>query len=96
VGVVAEDAVLTPSPDEIESIFRVPLEFFLTEKPSYTHRVRFLDREYVVPSFNYEDYVIWGLTAIMIVDLVQRVYDHRIEFHWPPMVVAQPAAEEPE
>lgn len=88
VGMVASGAVLVPSPDEIESIFRVPLAFFLTEKPSYTHRFRYMGQEFTVPSFNYEDYVIWGLTAFMIVDLVQRVYDHSIEFHWPSSITA--------
>ncbi|MDF2447139.1 MAG: mismatch repair protein MutT [Moraxellaceae bacterium] len=83
VGMVDSAAVLTPSPDEIESIFNVPLEFFLREKPSYTHRFRFMGQDITVPSFNYDDYVIWGLTAFMIVDLVQRVYDHEIEFLWP-------------
>lgn len=88
VGMVDSRAVLVPSPDEIESIFQVPLEFFLTEKPSYTHRFRYMGQDITVPSFNYEDYVIWGLTAFMIVDLVQRVYDHSIDFHWPAGITA--------
>lgn len=83
IGMVPPDVPLVPSPDEIESIFRVPLAFFLTEKPVYTHRFRFMGQDVTVPSFNYGDYVIWGLTAFMIVDLMQRVYDHRIEFAWP-------------
>lgn len=88
VGMVDRAAALVPSPDEIESIFHVPLEYFLTEKPAYTHRFRFMGQEVTVPSFNYGDYVIWGLTAFMIVDLVQRVYDHEIEFHWPAALAA--------
>jgi 8-oxo-dGTP pyrophosphatase MutT (NUDIX family) len=83
VGVVPPDVRLEPNPDEIESIFRVPLEFFLTEKPSYTHRFRFMGQDVTVPSFNFGDYVIWGLTAFMIVDLMRRAYDHEIEFNWP-------------
>lgn len=88
VGVVPEGVAMTPNPDEIESIFQVPLEFFLNEKPSYTHRFRFMGQDVTVPSFNYGDYVIWGLTAFMIVDLMRRVYDHEIEFHWPAPVTA--------
>lgn len=88
VGVVPPGLVMIPNPDEIESIFQVPLEFFLTEKPSYTHRFRFMGQDVTVPSFNYGDYVIWGLTAFMIVDLMRRVYDHEIEFHWPAPVNA--------
>ncbi|MFP5429754.1 MAG: CoA pyrophosphatase [Gammaproteobacteria bacterium] len=83
VGMVAPDQLLIPNPDEIESIFRVPVEFFLNARVSYTHRFRFMGQDVTVPSFNYGDYVIWGLTAFMIVDLMKRVYDHEVEFRWP-------------
>lgn len=87
IGMVPCEQLLVPNPDEIESIFRVPVEFFLTADVSYTHRFRFMGQEMTVPSFNYGDYVIWGLTAFMIVDLMKRAYDHDIEFKWPSLVV---------
>lgn len=87
IGMVPSDLVLLPNPGEIESIFRVPVEFFLTEKVSYTHRFRFMGNEVTVPSFNYGDYVIWGLTAFMIVDLIKRAYDHEVDFQWPTSIV---------
>ena len=83
VGKVSADVVLAASPEEIESIFLVPLDFFLKEKPVYTYKFEFMGHEMTVPSFNYGDYVIWGLTAFMIVDLMNRVYDAKIEFIWP-------------
>ncbi|HEX4869628.1 MAG TPA: CoA pyrophosphatase [Moraxellaceae bacterium] len=94
IGMVPPELALVPNPDEIESIFRVPLSFFLTEQPSYTHRFRFMGQDVTVPSFNYQDYVIWGLTAFMIVDLMQRVYDHAIEFRWPAPVTAHLASQD--
>lgn len=87
IGMVPSDLILLPNPGEIESIFRVPVEFFLTEKVSYTHRFRFMGNEVTVPSFNYGDYVIWGLTAFMIVDLIKRAYDHEVDFQWPTSIV---------
>jgi 8-oxo-dGTP pyrophosphatase MutT (NUDIX family) len=87
VGMVPADATLILNPDEIESVFRVPLEFFLTEAPAYTHNVTYMGQDVTVPSFNFHDYVIWGLTAFMIVDLVHRVYDHRIDFRWPSLIL---------
>ncbi len=90
VGMVPGDVPLVANPDEIESIFRVPVEYFLNEKPVYTHKFRFRDQEFTVPSFNYGEYVIWGLTAFMIVDLMKRVYDHDIEFQWPSSIIAPP------
>lgn len=94
VGVVPAGARFVPNPDEIDSIFRVPLEFFLNEKPAYTHRFTFRGQELTVPSFNFGDYVIWGLTAFMIVDLMQRVYDHEIEFLWPSAITSALAGQE--
>lgn len=87
VGKVAAGVILTPNPDEIESIFRVPLEYFLNEKPVYTHKIQYMGHELTVPSFNYGDYVIWGLTAFMIVDMMNRAYDANIEFIWPASLV---------
>lgn len=90
VGLVPHDTPLLASPDEIESIFRVPLEYFLHEEPVYTHKFRFMDQDVTVPSFNYDGYVIWGLTAFMIVDLMKRVYDRDIEFKWPSSIIIPP------
>ena len=87
VGKVPPDVSLRASPQEIESIFRVPLAFFLTEKPVFTYKFEFMGHEVTVPSFNYGDYVIWGLTAFMIVDLMNRVYDARIDFPWPASII---------
>lgn len=95
VGMVPGDVPLVGNPDEIESIFRVPVDYFLNEKPSYTHKFRFRDQEFTVPSFNYEDYVIWGLTAFMIVDLMKRAYDHEIDFQWPSSIIAPPPSADP-
>ena len=92
VGMVPGDVPLIANPSEIESIFRVPVDFFLNEKPSYTHKFRFMGREIIVPSFNYGDYVIWGLTAFMIVDLMKRAYDHEIDFKWPSSIILPPNA----
>lgn len=90
VGLVPHDAPLIASPDEIESIFRVPVEYFLNEKPVYTHKFHFMGQDVTVPSFNYDNYVIWGLTAFMIVDLMKRAYDHDIEFNWPSSIILPP------
>lgn len=83
VGKVPGDIPLTPNPDEIESIFRVPLDFFLNEKPAFNHKISYFGQDVFVPSFNYGDYVIWGLTAYMIVDMMNRVYDAGIDFQQP-------------
>lgn len=74
---------LTPSPDEIDSIFTVPLDVFLEQKPNYQHKIKYMGLSIPVPSFNYQGYVIWGLTGFMIVEFMRRVYDADIDWRWP-------------
>lgn len=83
VGLLDELPPLTPSPDEIESIFMVPLDLFLTQPPSYDHKIKFMGLKVTVPSFHYQDYMIWGLTGYMIVELMRLAYDAKIDWRWP-------------
>ncbi len=83
IGLLDDIPHLTPSPDEIDSIFTVPLDVFLTQKPNYQHKIKYMGISIPVPSFNYQGYVIWGLTGFMIVELMRRVYDADIDWRWP-------------
>ncbi len=75
IGVIPQDVVLQANEDELDSIFHVPLQFFLDNEPSNDHEVSFRGIDYVVPCYRYEGYVIWGLTAYFIGDFLNRVYD---------------------
>jgi hypothetical protein len=70
--------------DEIASVFSVPLAFFRDDPRELTHRIDYLGQSWYVPSYRYGEYKIWGLTAIMLVELVNLVYDADIELHQPP------------
>jgi 8-oxo-dGTP pyrophosphatase MutT (NUDIX family) len=83
IGLLAEMPYLKASPDEIESIFTVPLDLFLHQKPTYDHKIKYMGITIPVPSFNYEGYVIWGLTGYMIVEFMRQVYDADIDWRWP-------------
>ncbi len=83
IGLLDELPELHANPDEIDSIFTVPLDVFLTQKPSYDHKVKYLGVNIPVPSFKHEGYVIWGLTGFMIVEFMRQVYDADIEWRWP-------------
>jgi 8-oxo-dGTP pyrophosphatase MutT (NUDIX family) len=83
IGLLDEMPTLTANPDEIESIFTVPLDVFLNQKPSYDHKVKYMGVNIAVPSFKHEGYVIWGLTGYMIVEFMRQVYDADIEWRWP-------------
>lgn len=75
VGLVPPDVPLAPNPSELDSIFRVPLAFFAEQRPQLDHPVRWQGHEYLMPTWRWEGQVIWGLTAYIIVDLVNTVYD---------------------
>ena len=83
IGLLDEMPILQANPDEIESIFTVPLDVFLNQKPSYDHKVKYMGVNIAVPSFKHEGYVIWGLTGYMIVEFMRQVYDADIEWRWP-------------
>ena len=83
IGLLEDIPHLTPSPDEIDSIFTVPLDVFLEQKPNYQHKIKYMGLSIPVPSFNYQGYVIWGLTGFMIVEFMRRVYDADIDWRWP-------------
>lgn len=80
VGVVRAGVDLTPEPGEIETIFQVPLSFFLEEEPELSPPIDFYGRRLCMPSYSYEDKRIWGLTAFMILDLINHVYDADVRF----------------
>ncbi|TBU98070.1 CoA pyrophosphatase [Stutzerimonas kirkiae] len=79
VGIVPDYVEYRANDDEIASVFSVPLSFFCQDPREFTHRIDYQGQSWYVPCYRYEDYQIWGLTAIMIVELVNLVYDAGIE-----------------
>lgn len=71
VGVIAHSAVLVPDPNEIQSIFRVPLEWFGGAKPTRVDVYRRQGVEYQIPAYRYGDYEIWGFTAAVTSELLE-------------------------
>lgn len=84
VGVIPDNSALNPNPDEIESIFRVPLSFFLEDRRERTDKLSFMDKSIYVPCYRWERYQIWGLSAVVLVDFLNAVYGARIDITTPP------------
>lgn len=75
IGIIPSQQRLVPSEHEIDSLFSVPLRYFLdTEPPDYTIR-EFQGVRYRVPCYHFEDYIIWGLTAYFITDSFNRIFN---------------------
>lgn len=84
VGVIPVDHPLEPNPDEIESVFRVPLSFLLEDRRERTDALNFLNHTFYVPCYRWERYQIWGLSAVVLVDFMNAVYDAGIDLLEPP------------
>ncbi len=84
VGVVPDFVDYRANDAEIAAVFNVPLEFFRQDPREHTHRIDYQGRSWYVPSYRYGEFKIWGLTAIMIVELINLLYDAKISLHKPP------------
>jgi 8-oxo-dGTP pyrophosphatase MutT (NUDIX family) len=84
VGVVPEDHPLRPNPAEIESVFRVPIAWFLEDRRERTDALSFMGSTIYVPCYRWEKYQIWGLSAVVLVDFMNAVYDAGIDLERPP------------
>jgi 8-oxo-dGTP pyrophosphatase MutT (NUDIX family) len=80
VGIIPVESVLVAQPDEIEKIFFMRLSQLLNEKP-VPYRVEMRAGTFVVPSFNVDGEVVWGLTGRILVDLVRYGLSKKID--WP-------------
>lgn len=78
VGIIAPDIVLTPNPDEIDSIFRLPLDFLLRDERVRTDRGTVNGHAVAVPCWHWQGYDIWGVTAIILVNFMNRVLGQHI------------------
>ena len=85
VGLVPDFVEYRPNDGEIAAVFAVPLAFFRDAPRETTHRIDYLGRSWYVPSYRYDEFKIWGLTAIMLVELVNLVFDDvHIDMQKPP------------
>lgn len=84
VGIVPDYVEYRANDAEIASVFSVPLDFFCQDPREVTHRIDYQGSAWYIPSYRYGEYQIWGLTAIMVVELVNLVYDAGIEMRRAP------------
>ncbi|MEY8206056.1 MAG: CoA pyrophosphatase [Bermanella sp.] len=76
-GIVPADIELNTDSREIEGIFRVPLSFFLDGQPDQIDHFG----SFRGPRWYFQGYTIWGLTAMMLAELLNRFYDADLELH---------------
>ena len=79
VGLTKPDVMLLPCPKELDSIFYVPLAFFLESTPDRVDRFEFSGEKVSVPSWYFKDYEIWGLSAYVIANFLNIVFNIRYQ-----------------
>ena len=71
VGLIPSDFVPVPNIDEIESVFKVPLAFFMKSENHLSEEKKTFASPVLVHHFEYHEYDIWGLTAKLIFRLLE-------------------------
>ena len=79
IGIVPRDIQLNDNSDEIEACFRVPLSFLLKDKRHRNDEINRNGDKFFMPAYEYDSYIIWGLTAMMTVDFLNIALDARID-----------------
>ncbi|CAM8985867.1 unnamed protein product [Rhodiola kirilowii] len=86
IGILQDKRLFTPKPnaDEVEEVFNAPLEMFLKDENRRWEDREWLGNKYLVHFFDYEaeekKFVIWGLTAGILIRAASVVYQRPPEF----------------
>ena len=83
VGVIPREVELNTTSQEIEACFRVPLSFLLKDKRYRNDEVNRNGETFYMPAYKYSSYVIWGLTAMITVNFLNRALDAKIDMSLP-------------
>ena len=76
-ALVPASVKLKANPDELDAVFKVPLSFFQQPPSSYFER-----GQVKIPSYDYDGFHIWGLTAMMIAEMMNNLWDADISFRF--------------
>lgn len=90
VGLIDDAHPLVPNLDELDSIFKVPVQFFREAEPVRRDKMTYKGMALSVPSYHFaeqgESYEIWGLSAIVVVELMNiafgtdiRIFDKPVQ-----------------
>ena len=79
VGLVDSTLDFRPCSIELDAVFKVPVSVFYDPSALITHRFEMNDNLVEMPAFKFQEFTIWGLTAAMIVNILNQVNDEKIE-----------------
>ncbi|WP_317931538.1 CoA pyrophosphatase [Halioxenophilus sp. WMMB6] len=78
VGWIDQMPTLVANPEELDSVFRVPLAFFLEDERVRTDIYSAAGITHWSPAWRFQEYEIWGLTARVLVNLMNLAFGANI------------------
>jgi 8-oxo-dGTP pyrophosphatase MutT (NUDIX family) len=75
VGVIPATTPLIANRDELDSLFYAPLDFLCRPENLCIDSIPYQGEVRQIPRFDYGGYSIWGVTAMIIVDLMNTVFE---------------------
>ena len=80
VALIPDDFVPIPNTGEIEAVFKVPLTFFMNGDNHWTEEFKTPIATVLAHHFDFQGYDIWGLTAKLILRLLEIGLGHLPDF----------------
>ena len=83
VGIIPPNPNLDESSSEIESYFRVPISYLANDIRHRNDKVTEGGETFYMPAYKYNEYIIWGLTAMITVNFLRLGLDKEIDLSIP-------------
>ena len=83
VGIIPPNPNLNESSSEIESYFRVPISYLANDIRHRNDKVTEGGETFFMPAYKYNEYIIWGLTAMITVNFLRLGLDEEIDLSIP-------------
>ncbi|MYL22496.1 CoA pyrophosphatase [Halomonas alkaliantarctica] len=84
VGLIPPDLPLEADPNELDAIFEVPLTYFFEDQRTHTDVITVDGVVHYVPSYRVGGHIIWGLSAMMLVELLAEGFGMPIDLYQKP------------
>lgn len=78
-GLVPERPALLANPDELDAVFCVPVAWLTDPRNLKIEVFNNEQGEYLIPSFIFEEFRIWGITAMMLFDVLNLAFAAKLE-----------------
>ena len=78
VGLISADQAVTANPSEVASIFEIPMDWLSANPPNEIERLDRHGETQWAPVYYFDNYRVWGLTALILASLVDisGISDH--------------------